>query len=238
MWPYLTAGLALGILGSFHCVGMCGPLALSLPLSQDNLWSKFLGSLLYNAGRVLTYSILGLAFGLLGKSFALFGFQQGLSITLGALILIFLFTRNQTRLTSYTPVWVNRFFTRLRTLLGRLYTQRSYSSLLLIGVLNGLLPCGLVYMAMAGAVASGSPVSSVSFMAGFGLGTLPAMWAIAFFGTFMAAGARTQLRKVYPFVMALMAGLLIIRGLGLGIPYLSPKLMTDHKSPIECVHPN
>ena len=238
MWPYLTAGLALGILGSFHCVGMCGPLALSIPLKNDNLWSKFLGSGLYNAGRVITYSIMGLVFGLVGESFAFFGFQQWLSISLGGLILIFLFTRNYSRTQLNTPGWISRFFTRLRTSLGRLYTHKTYSSLLLIGLLNGLLPCGLVYMAMAGSVASGSPVYSVSFMAGFGLGTLPAMWAIAFFGHFMAAGTRMRLRRVYPYVMALMAGLLIVRGLGLGIPYLSPKMMTDPKTRIECVHPN
>lgn len=238
MWAFLTTGLAIGMLGSFHCVGMCGPLALSLPIYSDRVPVKFLGTFIYNAGRVFTYALLGAGFGLLGRSVAIFGFQQWLSIGLGAVILLFLLTRNRHRHLLPTPAWLDRFFALLRNGLGVLYSRKGFLSLFLIGVLNGLLPCGLVYMALAGAVATGSVLNSAVFMAGFGLGTLPVMWAVAFFGHFITMGIRVRMRKVYPYVMALMACLLIVRGLGLGIPYLSPKAGGTDKTAIECVHNN
>jgi len=233
MYQLLIAAFTMGLLGSFHCVGMCGPLALSLPLKDERLVSKFSGALLYNAGRIVTYAVFGLAFGLLGKSVAFFGYQQWLSILMGVAILVFIILPK--RITSNKNIHaVVSFFEALRSMLGKLFFRKSYSSLFSIGLLNGLLPCGLVYMAVAGAVATGDIRSSVLFMAFFGLGTLPVMWSIAFFGNYVSIGLRKNIRKAYPYMMMLMACLLILRGMGLGISYVSPKGGFDKKVPHDC----
>ncbi len=222
MIQLIFAAFTMGLLGSFHCVGMCGPLALSLPINNDSFWSKFSGALLYNAGRIVTYSVFGLFFGAIGKSFALFGFQQWLSVVLGVLIIFFVILPKRVSSFSgnnYTLI----FFEKIRSFLGQLFFKKNYSSLFSIGLLNGLLPCGLVYMAAAGAVATGDIINSVYFMAFFGFGTLPVMWGITFFGNYINIKIRQNIRKAYPYMMMLMACLLILRGMGLGIPYVSPK---------------
>ena len=90
MTELILAAFTMGILGSFHCVGMCGPLAMSLPLRTDSHWSKFSGALIYNPGRIVTYAVFGLLFGAIGKTFSLFGYQQWLSIVLGVFIIVFI----------------------------------------------------------------------------------------------------------------------------------------------------
>ncbi len=233
MIALLSAGIALGLLGSFHCVGMCGPLALSLPIQSENSFRKFMGSFLYNAGRIITYSLLGLLVGWIGRSASLFGFQQWLSIILGTLILFFLLMRYSF---DHLPPVAN-FFTIVRRLMGKLYTKNNYRSLLMIGMLNGLLPCGMVYMAMAAGLSSGSVLDSVIFMAAFGVGTLPVMWTIVFFANHIGAGVRMKIRKVYPYLMVCIACLLILRGMGLGIPYVSPDIVSNKMTMQECYKP-
>lgn len=233
MIELVLAAFSIGILGSFHCVGMCGPLALSLPLNNNSTWSKFSGALLYNGGRIVTYSFFGLIFGAIGKTVALFGFQQWLSVILGVLIIVFII------LPKRIKAWQNRrsgigLFEKVRSLLGKLFLQKNLASLFLIGLLNGLLPCGLVYMAAAGAVAAGSIAESVLFMAFFGLGTLPVMWSVAFLGNYVSLGIRQKIRRAYPYMMMLMACLLILRGMGLGIPYVSPNIKAEKAAAVEC----
>ena len=228
----------MGLLGSFHCVGMCGPIALSLPLTHDSNLAKFTGALLYNSGRIITYAAFGIVFGLIGKSFALFGYQQWLSVFLGILIIFFIILPK--RLSAFkSNNYILVFFEKLRSALGRLFARKNYSSLFSIGFLNGLLPCGLVYMADVVALAYGDVMNSMLFMAFFGLGTLPMMWSIAFFGNYVSVSIRQKIRKAYPYMMTLLACLLILRGLGLGIPYVSPKVILEKKGVIGCcVKPN
>lgn len=234
MIQLLIPAFLIGAIGSVHCVGMCGPLALSIPVTNNSFWPKLFSTLLYNGGRVFTYTILGGLFGTIGATFAFFGFQQWLSVLLGVLILFYLFLPEKGKVLQGTNTLVT-LFSRLRSSLGRLFVQKNYKSLFFIGLLNGLLPCGLVYMAVAGAVATASIVKSSLFMAAFGLGTLPMMWGISFFGSFINFTARQKIRKAYPYIMALMACLLIIRGLGLGIPYISPAhLNPAANNVIEC----
>lgn len=233
MVQLILAAFTIGLLGSFHCVGMCGPLALSLPLNGNSFFSKFSGSLLYNSGRIITYSLFGLLFGIIGKSVALFGFQQWLSIILGVLIIFFIILPKRAASFSNNK-FVLDYFGSIRSSLGRLFSQKNYSSLFFIGLLNGLLPCGLVYMAAAGAIATGDIINSILFMAFFGLGTLPMMWGIAFFGNYVSVSLRRTIRKAYPYMMMLMACLLILRGMGLGIPYVSPKVDMQKKAVHRC----
>jgi sulfite exporter TauE/SafE len=221
MMQLIIAAFTIGLLGSFHCVGMCGPLALSLPFNSDSFWSKFSGALLYNMGRIVTYSTFGLVFGTIGKSLSLFGYQQWLSIALGVAIIFFVVLPK--RFSSFNNSnAVIKFLENLRTALGKLFAKDNHFSLFSIGLLNGLLPCGLVYMAAAGAIATGDILKSVVFMSFFGLGTLPIMWSIAFFGNYIGISIRQKIRTAYPYLMTLMACLLILRGMGLGIPYISP----------------
>lgn len=228
------AALTLGMLGSFHCIGMCGPLAFSLPLSTDSIFAKFAGTFLYNGGRIITYSTLGLLFGLAGKSFYLFGFQQWLSIITGIIILCFLFIPKKWLALSTSNNFFSTYAITIRQALGNLFLKRNYPSLFAIGLLNGLLPCGLIYMAVAGAVATAEPLKSAFFMASFGLGTLPVMWSVSFFGNYIGIGVRRKIRSAYPVMMGLMACLLIVRGLGLGIPYVSPAINNNTHQILNC----
>ncbi len=233
MIQLIVAAFTMGLLGSFHCVGMCGPLALSLPLSTNTVWSKFSGAFLYNTGRIITYSVFGFVFGLVGKSASLFGYQQWLSILLGVLIIFFVILPK--RISAFNNKnFITVFFEKIRSGLGDLFSRKNYSSLFFIGILNGLLPCGLVYMAAAAAVATGDIADSILFMAFFGLGTLPIMWSLAFFGNYVSIGIRQKIRRVYPYMMMLMGCLLILRGMGLGIPYISPEMKAERKNIIEC----
>ncbi len=233
MSQLLIAAFMMGLLGSFHCVGMCGPLALSLPINSDTVWSKFSGSLLYNIGRIVTYSLFGLLFGIIGKSVSMFGYQQWLSIIIGLLIILIVIVPKR-YLKFSNKNFSLAFFEKVRASLGQLFVKKNYSSLFAIGLLNGLLPCGLVYIAAAGAIASGDVLKAVLFMAFFGLGTLPMMWSVAFWGNYVSIGFRQKIRKAYPYMMVLIASMLIIRGMGLGIKYVSPRVDIEKKEVINC----
>lgn len=238
MIQLIITAFTIGIVGSFHCIGMCGPLALSLPINQNSVSGKVTGAVLYNLGRVTTYSVLGFIFGMIGQSAAVFGYQQGLSLMIGILILLFLLLGKLFKNHSFSIPFLNNFFNRVRYELGELFKSNSSHTLYLIGLLNGLLPCGLVYMAIAGSIAAGSIAKGMLFMAFFGLGTLPVMWSVIFFGNFISIGVRQKIRMLYPYLMLLIACLLIIRGLGLGIPYLSPALtMHNQQVPVSCTKP-
>lgn len=232
MMTVLLAAFIMGGIGSMHCIGMCGPIALSLPIVSNIHASRFISTLLYNAGRVITYATLGALFGTIGMTFNLFGLQQLLSITLGILILFFIFfPKNYYARENIITITL----TKVRRSLGGLFLKKNYRSVFSIGLLNGLLPCGLVYIAMAGAIATASVFKSSMFMMAFGLGTLPLMWALSFFGSAASIGIRTGIKKLYPVFMIIVAVLLILRGLDLNIPYLSPSMNdNNHGGGVEC----
>lgn len=212
------------MLGSFHCIGMCGPIALALPIHHQDSLTRVFSILSYNFGRIVTYSFLGLVFGLLGASIFIGKYQQVLSITIGILILTALIIPRVFSFVSENSFLV-KFQTFIQRRLSALFQQeRKMSTLFFIGILNGFLPCGLVYMALAGALVSGSTVNGVLFMSMFGFATVPVMFAVSYFGNFISISLRTQIRKVVPFIIGLMAILLILRGLNLGIPYISPQI--------------
>jgi uncharacterized protein len=227
--------ISLGFLGSFHCVGMCGPIALSLPIGKLNPVQRFFSVLLYNFGRMFTYAVFGLIFGVLGKSFALFGFQQALSITLGSIILLGLLLPKKLLSKISLGSFVYYFFNKLKTKLSNLFSKEGKKTLFIIGILNGLLPCGLVYMAVAGAIATSDILKGSLFMAVFGLGTFPVMVALPYFGNRINLSFRKKIRKVVPVFLGAMAVLLIVRGLNLGIPYVSPQ-HKPNKSEIPTCH--
>src|SRR5436190_2610601 len=165
----LPTAFLLGLAGSFHCAGMCGPLAMALPLASKTGSRFILGRLAYNVGRIVTYCLLGLIFGVVGHTLSLAGLQRWLSITLGIVLVAGVFASK--RLVLWRPV--TSLVEQLKTHMSPLLRRRSFSATILLGLLNGLLPCGLVYVACAGASATGGVLSSVGYMAAFGVGTVP-----------------------------------------------------------------
>jgi hypothetical protein len=219
----LWTAFMLGLVGSLHCAGMCGPLALALPAGEGRAVNHFVGRLAYNLGRLVTYCALGVVFGLIGKTLLLAGIQRWLSISLGVLLLSGLFLSR--RLALWRPV--TAVVDRVKHAMGFLLRRRSADGLLVLGLLNGLLPCGLVYVACAGATATGDLFQGALYMLAFGVGTVPMMLAISLSGRLVPFSLRLKLLKAVPVAVFLLASLLILRGMELGIPYVSPVLASE-----------
>lgn len=230
--PVLFSALALGFLGSFHCIGMCGPLALSLPVNHLSGLKKIAGVLLYNTGRICTYAFLGFLLGWIGMTFQFFGWQQFFSVSLGIILLVIFLMNVLHQKIFIKNSLVQKWHKKIIQHLSQLYQKKSFSGVFFIGLLNGLLPCGLVYMAIAGALGTAHILYSSLFMASFGAGTLPAMMAVSLAGGMLPASFRMSIKKISPYIIGVMGILLILRGLNLGIPFLSPQLHLSEA--IEC----
>ena len=223
IWQIIISAFSLGLLSSFHCVGMCGAIAFSLPTQNLSQPKKAAGILLYNAGRIFTYTILGVIFGLVGRQIYLGGFQQWFSIIAGIIILL-LVIKSVTRPGVLHIPGFNKMNAWVQKIISKFLNRPTVSSSFFLGMANGLLPCGLVYLAITGALASGTILGAAGFMASFGLGTFPAMFLLSYFGFRVSISNRNRIRKAVPFVVAFMGVMLIVRGLGLDIPYVSPVL--------------
>ena len=218
----LYSAFILGILGSFHCIGMCGPIAFMLPVSRNNKVLKLFQIFLYHFGRLLSYSIIGLAFGLIGKSLNIFGIQQQLSIGIGALMILVILLPSK-KLQKYNfsqPLY--RLVGRVKSSLGAALKKRTPDTFFTIGFLNGFLPCGLVYMAVFGAVAAGGIATGSLYMLLFGVGTIPLMTTAVYFSGLLSGRIRQKVQRLIPTFVIVIGLLFIIRGMGLNIPYLSP----------------
>ncbi|WP_282135584.1 sulfite exporter TauE/SafE family protein [Seonamhaeicola maritimus] len=223
----LLSAFVLGLLGSFHCVGMCGPIAFMLPVDRTNSFKKVSQITVYHVGRLLAYSLIGLVFGLIGKSLYLFGFQQQLSIVIGALMIV-LAIIPQHKLNKYSvskPIY--KLISKVKSALGSALKKKSADTFLTIGFLNGFLPCGLVYMAVFGAITGGNAFQGSLYMILFGLGTIPLMTTAIYISHFLKGGVRQKIQKAIPVFVIIIGALFIVRGLGLGIPYISPAPVYD-----------
>jgi sulfite exporter TauE/SafE len=226
----VLAGFLLGLLGSFHCAVMCGPIALSLPSSNKTKLNFLLERFAYNLGRVVTYTFFGMIFGFFGERIFMAGFQQIISIAIGIAIIFYL-------LKTLLPKRKNVFIIEsgksklsvFKNIFAKFYSRNSKASLFGIGVLNGFLPCGFVYIALTGAVALKTPAGGALFMAFFGIGTLPMMLGISMSKNFVSVNIRRKINRLSPAIALLFALIFILRGLNLGIPYLSPKLEPSNK---------
>lgn len=234
MWHLITGGFLLGLFGSMHCVGMCGPLALVIPVHHLSPVRKFFMLLLYQLGRVITYASLGLIFGFAGRRLYLAGLQQWFSIGVGIFILTFLILFYFYKKTIQ-PSFMQAFYKRIQqVIITLLQSKKNSITYLLLGMANGLLPCGMVYVAIAAALTGTTITESVLFMAVFGLGTLPAMLTFSYFGASLSLSIRRAFRKAIPWGMALMACILILRGMNLGIPFVSPVLQNNPAVSVDC----
>ncbi|PUZ26945.1 hypothetical protein GA0116948_104301 [Chitinophaga costaii] len=208
----IAGALVLGFVSSAHCVGMCGPLVMALPLQLLPPARKMSGLLLYHSGRIAMYTLLGAAFGLVGTQFYLAGWQQLLSVVAGVLLLLFALSALLPQWFHWTqglPSW-QRF---LQSLILRLLRHPRPVSMLVLGALNGLLPCGMVYMAIAGALVLGGLTNGMIFMTAYGAGTLPALLLLSLASWKISATWRQYLRRLAPYAGLLLATLLIARGL-------------------------
>ena len=219
--PVLISAFAIGFTGSFHCVGMCGPIALSLPQQQQPKW---LSTSLYLAGKIITYGALGLIFGLFGRQLSIAGLQQLVSVLAGIILLLIVgvmvfapLKYHENKLTA----WISD---KLLPLFRIVLSNGSKAAPLYMGMLNGLLPCGLVYLGIVGSLATGSALHGGLFMLAFGMGTTPVMLSFLLMAKQLNLNYRKKLSQLAPLFISIVAVLLIVRGLNLGIPYLSPAI--------------
>ncbi|MDO8968642.1 sulfite exporter TauE/SafE family protein [Algoriphagus sp.] len=219
----LWTALVLGFLGSFHCIGMCGPIALAVGgnKGQTFLWNK----IIYNLGRSLTYAFLGLIIGSLGFSLSLAGVQQGISITMGVLVVLLSVSYKKADRFLTIPA-LSGVVTWVKSHLARNLKSGSKLAFFATGIVNGLLPCGMVYMALVVAMGMQSPLLGATYMFFFGIGTIPMLLGLMVSGSLLPAIRRQQFQKAIPYLGILIGVLMVFRGLGLGIPGFSPELAT------------
>ncbi|MBL7816554.1 MAG: sulfite exporter TauE/SafE family protein [Saprospiraceae bacterium] len=199
----LYTALILGLVSSLHCVGMCGPIAMMLPYTEGghsapSFWNKlrgrvFIETLTYNIGRIVTYTFLGLLFGFLGRGLAVVGFSQALSVLFGLLFIVVAIKRQGL---EQLDAFLNRHFSqRIRGLFAQFMKHRS--GFFALGMLNGLMPCGIVYWAIAASLMTFNPIEGAAYMSLFGLGTMPLMLA-----TVLASRGlhRSAVRRFYRFI--------------------------------------
>ena len=229
----LWTAFTIGLFGSLHCIGMCGPIALALPYQGNTKFATTFNALLYNFGRIFGYSIIGILPGLLGKGLFIAGFQKNLSLALGVfLLLAAIFSFNLERKIVTIPL-IDRFNGFVQTRLSRLLKRRTRQTLFGVGFVNAYLPCGLVYMALAGALTQNSVLGGSYYMAMFGLGTIPMMLALGLSGQIISIRIRNMFRKMVPVFMLLFAALFIFRGLNIDLP-LDLQFWIDQGSPPRC----
>ncbi|EAZ80731.1 sulfite exporter TauE/SafE family protein [Algoriphagus machipongonensis] len=217
----LWTAIVLGFLGSFHCVGMCGPIALAVGGSNKNTF--LLKKMIYHFGRSLTYALLGLIVGSLGFSLALAGIQQGLSIAMGVAIVILAISFKKSDLLMEKSFFSN-FILWIKRKLGFYIKSGKTSAYLTTGMINGLLPCGMVYMALVAALGMQNPWTGAAYMFFFGLGTIPLLLILMFSGSLFSIQTRVKLQSLIPYLGVLIGVLFIFRGLGLGGFGLSPEI--------------
>lgn len=224
----LWTALTIGALGSLHCAGMCGPIALAVPVIGKGSSAAFFSRIIYNAGRISTYALMGAFFGSVGYGVAIWSTQQNLSIVLGALIVISVVVPYSLKRFFNFNFVISGFIGKLKKNMGLLLGKKSVHTVFLIGFLNGFLPCGLVYLGIAGAVAAGNVADGALYMAAFGFGTLPMMLLVSYLGKLIGPSFRIFVRRSLPVVVVCLGVLFIMRGLNLGIPYISPKANHAH----------
>lgn len=214
----------MGLLGSLHCVAMCGPLLMALPSGTEHKKIIF-NRVIYQIGRVLTYSILGLFIGIISNGVEYKGWQQALSIFSGVLLIsMALITFFGSRSSGLIKVQ-QKLFAPLFKKIG--YWLYKPGGNLIAGALNGFLPCGMVYMALATALNTGSAVGGATFMLLFGLGTMPLLLLTGITGSYIKKMIPFKLSTWLPTLFVVMGVWFILRGSNLDIPFLSPLIYPE-----------
>lgn len=218
----LYSALIFGLISSLHCIGMCGPIAMMLPVDRSNPAKKVVQIMLYHIGRLSAYATLGLVFGILGKGFYMAGIQQSISIMVGIFMITIAVVPERIFMKYNFSKPVYKVISNVKSSLGNQFKRKSPDALFTIGLLNGFLPCGLVYAALFGAIAMQNVTLSVTYMLLYGLGTIPMMSAVVYISNILSTPIRSKMQKMIPIVTVIIGTLFILRGLGLDIAYISP----------------
>ncbi|MFK7049371.1 sulfite exporter TauE/SafE family protein [Flavobacterium columnare] len=222
----IYSAFILGLISSLHCVGMCGPIAMMLPVDRTNQLTKVIQIITYNIGRIISYILLGLFFGLLGRGLFLAGFQQKMSIMIGILMIVIVLVPEKVFAQYNLSKPILTILTKLKSSLGQQFKKKSYPSIFMIGLLNGFLPCGLVYVALFGAIAMQKIHLSILYMTLYGIGTIPMMATVVYTANLLTIPIRSKIQKIIPIAVIGVGILFVFRGLGLNIPFLSPSTMS------------
>lgn len=225
---YFPLAFLMGLLGSLHCAVMCGPIMLSMPLDKNAIWKNAVQLLLYQLGRVFVYTILGLLIGLVGNSFQFLVNQKVLSISIGIALLFFAFIQFTGRYQKYISGFQSTLLKPISKAMGKLLTLKFWG--FFVGMLNGLIPCGMVYLALATALNLADVQKSAQYMFLFGLGTTPLMLMISLGGIYLKKYIRFNTNKLIPWFMLFLGLIFILRSADLGITFLSPYLGVGHGS--------
>jgi sulfite exporter TauE/SafE len=218
----LYTALLFGLVSSLHCIGMCGPIAMMLPVDRNNPTKKAGQILLYHAGRLTSYATLGLLFGLLGKGLYLAGMQQRFSIVLGVLMILIAVIPERILVKYNFSKPIYHLIAGVKSSLGNQFKRKSADAFFTIGIFNGLLPCGLVYAALFGAIAMQNVTLSVTYMLLYGIGTIPLMSAVVYVSNVLSMPFRNKLQRIVPLITVIIGLLFVLRGMGLDIAYVSP----------------
>jgi sulfite exporter TauE/SafE len=230
MISILTTAFILGITSNLHCVGMCGPIALSIPVKRTSLFHLWIGILQYNFGRIFTYGLLGLLTGFIGLSIATLGILQWASIFTGVCMIFYAWRKY---LGKFTPHFMSNNFIPSHAM-GWIVKKTGSWKLILLGALNGILPCGMVYLGLIHALLSPTPLTGMMAMVAFGIGTLPIMLAVVFMANSISVSVRKRFSSVIPYVLTILGTLIILRGANLGVPYLSPSVSQKQTQHVDC----
>lgn len=222
----------MGFLGSVHCAVMCGPIVLGLPLNKKGSWHNVLQVLLYQLGRISIYAALGLLVGLVGNTFAVFAKQETLSLIIGIVLILFTFAQLSGRYLPTFQKLQNKMVVPISKLMGKVFTLPLWG--FFAGMLNGLIPCGMVYLALATALNSASSQSGAMFMLLFGLGTSPLMVFVSLGGIYLKKYFRFNSQKLIPWFALFIGALFILRSANLNIPFLSPHTHSTYGSAVNC----
>lgn len=229
---FLPLAFIMGLFGSLHCAVMCGPIMLGMPFRQENFFRSGLQLLLYQFGRISVYTLMGIVVGILGKSIGVFANQKILSVGVGVLLIVFTLLQLSSR---YTKAYTKIQFIVLNPvskLMGKVFNLPFWG--FFAGALNGIIPCGMVYLALATALNTADVKTAAGFMFLFGLGTAPLMMMISLGGVYLKKYIRFNTNKLIPWFMLFMGILFILRALDLGIPFISPQNSVGYGHSIQC----
>ncbi len=226
------SALLLGLISSLHCAAMCAPLQVMV-ISQGSSQAHKKHVFYYHTARICTYAFLGAFAGLLGKGLGIQAWQQEASLLSGLFLLAgfaaFYLLKLDRKLLKILFPYLNR-------MRGTLAKNKGFSLVYFggSGMVNGLLPCGMVYLALFPAMASDTWWLATGYMVLFGLGTLPTLLLANMSGIRFLQTRGLWLQKAIPVFVVLTAFLLIVRGMDLGIPYLSPKIPNEINAGVGC----
>ena len=229
---FLPLAFMMGLFGSLHCAVMCGPIMLGMPFKKSNFLNSGFQLLLYQFGRIAVYTLLGLLAGLVGKSIGVFTNQKVLSVSVGIILIVFtLLQLNKRYIKGYSKIQF-MVLAPVSKLMGKVFNLPFWG--FFAGMLNGIIPCGMVYLALATALNTGDVKTAGGFMFVFGLGTAPLMMMISLGGIYLKKYIRFNTNKLIPWFMLFMGVLFILRAADLGIPFISPQNAVGYGHALEC----